>query len=79
MEEVEAFGNHADRGNVGEEGRDEGFVSEDEALHVLSPGGASKGPQIVEAEGVSGDKGGYMGGEGELVVEGDPQDASLLS
>ena len=64
---------------VGEEGGNEGFVCEEKGLFALSPGGTSRGRQDVETTGGAGDNGGYVGGEGEHGVEGDPDDARALS
>ena len=50
----------------------------DEGLFLLAPKGASEGTQNVEAGGSAGNYGVDMGGEGEVGVKGDPQDAGVF-
>ena len=65
-------------GAIGKNRADEGFVGGEEGFPLLAPGGASKG--FKDTESIAG-FGGYIvdvGGEGELGVEGDTQNAGGL-
>ena len=64
-----------DGSGVGDDGSDEGFVGGEEGFPLLAPVGASKGFEDIES--IAG-FGGYevdMGGESEMGVESDTQDA----
>ena len=67
-----------DWGSVGKKGTDEGLESDEEGLLLLAPKGASKGSQNVEAGGGAGYYGVNVGGEGEVGIKGDPQDAGVF-
>ena len=67
-----------DWGSISKEGTDEGFESDEEGLLLLAPKGASKGSQNVEAGGGAGYYGVNVGGEGEVGIKGDPQDAGVF-
>ena len=54
------------------------MVGDEEGLFLLAPKGASEGTQNVEAGGSAGNYGVDMGGEGEVGVKGDPQDAGVF-
>lgn len=66
-----------DGSSVEKYGSDNGFVCDDYGFLLLAPVGASKSFENVEAGGDAGDEIVNVWAEGEVGVEGDPQDAGV--
>ena len=66
-----------DGSSVEKYGSDDGFVCDDYGFLLLAPVGASKSFENVEAGGDAGDEIVDVWAEGEMGVEGDPQDAGV--